>query len=373
MLRWLRDEASIIARLLVHPLLWLLLVFALVGAVAAYQVRHSYDVDVGVGRGTDRLLLSNFHDPRTETGTNRTFRWSDAYGYIDLPGTGGGVPFTVTLTLNTGRPNVPVTIIINGETFLQSTFSAGWRTLVFSVDASHTQALSPRDLVVEIRTPGYPAPDEPDQIQGVMLDSFQISATGPGFVTPSIIQLVYLAVAIMLVYLFLGRIFFPLHRPSSFAGRPSPFVFRSPRWLLPSLLGGLVAAIVLDALLAWEHLSFTSATGEMAGPVLGAIVSYLLLVLVEPFARRIVPGTKDERRKTKDDGRKDEGRRLGARVIASLVGLAFLVRIGAVLLPQVNIIDLPWHMKWLRELFNRQLAGPLLPRRVEQGARRVGT
>jgi len=109
------------------------------------------------------------------------------------------------------------------------------------------------------------------------------------------------------------------------------------------LLGGLAAATSLDALLAWEHLTFTSATGEMAAPVIGAIVSYLLLILVEPFARRIVPA-KDQGQKIKDEGtlvRSNNGRLLGACAIASLVGLAFLVGVGAVLLPQVNIIDLP--------------------------------
>src|SRR6266568_9394030 len=121
MLRWLLDEALSIVRLLTRPALWLLIVMALVGAMAAYQVRHNYDIDVG--SPSDRLLVRNFHDPRIEAGSQRTFRWSDAYGYVDLPGTGGGVPFTITLTLNPGRANVPVTLIVNGETFLQSTLS----------------------------------------------------------------------------------------------------------------------------------------------------------------------------------------------------------------------------------------------------------
>jgi hypothetical protein len=330
MLRWLRNEASIIVRLLALPLLWLLLIVALLGAVAAYQVRHSYDIDVG--SKADSAVVRNFHDIGSDSATGRTFRWSDAYGYVVLPGTGGGVPFTVTLTLNTGRPNVPVTIIVNGETFLQKPFSEGWRTLSFPVDASHPQALSSRDLVVEIRTPGYPAPDLPTQIQGVMLDSLQVSASGPGFVVPSIAQLLYLALAIVLVYLFVGRIFAPL---ANAAGGPTRarVAIRPPMWTVPGLLAGLAVAIAFDALLAEAHLAFTSATGGLAAPVVGVIISYILMVLVEAFARRIVPGAI-----------------WGARAIAGLVGLAFMVRLVAVLLPQVNIIDLPWHMKWLREL-----------------------
>ena len=212
MLRALRYEVLSVVRLLTRPALWLLVVLALLGAAAAYQVRHGYDIDVG-NSSSDRLLVRNFHDPRTEAATGRTFRWSDAYGYIDLPGTGGGVPFTVTLTLNPGRANVPVTLIVNGEPLLQTTFSEGWRDVTLQVDASHRQALSARDLIVEIRTPGYPAPDDPTQIQGVMLDRVQVSAGGPGIVIPSTTQLLYLVGAILLVYLFLGRIFAPIYPP----------------------------------------------------------------------------------------------------------------------------------------------------------------
>jgi hypothetical protein len=329
MLRVLRYEVLSVARLLTRPALWLLVVLALLGAAAAYQVRHSYDIDVG--SPSDRLLVRNFHDPRTDGATGRTFRWSDAYGYVDLPGTGGGVPFAVTLTLNPGRANVPVTVIVNGETFLQSTFSKGWRDVTLQVDASHAQALSARDLVIEIRTPGYPAPDDPTQIQGVMLDRVQISAGGPGIVIPSTTQLVYLVGAILLVYLLLGRIFAPLYRP---APNFRPFTLRPDGSLLPPLVSGLAVTLAFAFLLATEHLSLTAATGELATPVTAAFVaSYLVLLLTEPVARRIAPETK-----------------WGARALAGMVAVAFLVRFGAVILPQVNIIDLPWHMKWLREL-----------------------
>jgi hypothetical protein len=75
------------------------------------------------------------------------------------------------------------------------------------------------------------------------------------------------------------------------------------------------------------------------------------MILVEPFARRIVPEAKNDGYTDKEPAmRLSKGRAWGARVLASLVGLAFLVRLGAILLPQVNIIDLPWHMKWLHEL-----------------------
>ena len=104
--------------------------------------------------------------------------------------------------------------------------------------------------------------------------------------------------------------------------------------LLLPLLGGLVVALSFTLLLVTEHLSLTAATGELAAPIVAAFVaSYLVLLVTEPIARRAAPGTK-----------------WGARALAGMVAVAFLLRFGAVMLPQVNVIDLPWHMKWLREL-----------------------
>ena len=348
MTQWLKREALALVRLLTHPLLWVLLSLTLAGAIVAYQIHYAFDLDVGTP--IDQSFIRNFHDPRVEDGTGRTFRWSDAYGYIDLTGTGGGVPFDVTLTLNTGRPSVPVSIIVNGETLLQSTFSEGWRTLHLPVDASHAQALASRDLVVEIRTPGYPAPDDRTQIQGVMVDSMQVSSSGSGFVVPSIIQLLYLGLGVLLVYLLLGRMLYPIaayERPSfgwGMRARGLYVAFAGALVAAMSLVallawyhsGDLTAAVALDDLLAWYRVPSTSAVGQVALPVAGTFaLSYILLVLVEPLARRIS---------------KAPGARRGARILASMIAVAFLVRFGAANLPQVNIIDLPWHMKWLREL-----------------------
>jgi hypothetical protein len=347
----------------------------LAGAIVAYQIHYSFDLDVGTP--IDQSFVRNFHDPRVEAsvegGAGRTFRWSDAYGYVDLAGTGGGAPFDITLTLNTGRPDVPVSVIVNGETLLQSTFSEGWRTLDLSVDASHAQALASRDLVVEIRTPGYPAPDDRTQIQGVMLDSVRVVSSGSGFVTPSITQLLYMGLGVLLVYLLLGRMLFPL---AAYNRAPRNSELRTQNSELLPFLGALLAAIALVALLAWYHsgdltaaivlddllawyrVPSTSAVGQVALPVAGTFaLSYILLVLVEPIARRISGAP---------------GARWGARVLASMIAVAFLVRFGAANLPQVNIIDLPWHMKWLRELLIGNWQALYFPGQLSQVPREWG-
>ncbi len=359
-----------LVRLLTHPLLWILLSLTLAGAIVAYQIHYSFNLDVGTP--IDQAFVRNFHDTRVEDGTGRTFRWSDAYGYIDLSGTGGGVPFDVTLTINTGRPEVPVSVIVNGETLLQSTFSEGWRTLTLPVDASHTQALASRDLVVEIRTPGYPAPDDRTQIQGVMLDSVQAVSSGSGFATPSITQLLYMGLGVLLVYLLLGRMLYPIaayERPSFGWGvkaRGLYVAFAGALVAAAALVmllawyhsGNLAAAVALDDLLAWYRVPSTSAVGQVALPVAGTFaLSYILLVLVEPLARRVS---------------KAPGAQRGARVLASMIAAAFLVRFGAANLPQINIIDLPWHMKWLRELLIGNWQALYFPGQLSQVPREWG-
>ncbi|MEP6776349.1 MAG: hypothetical protein ABJA50_12210, partial [Chloroflexota bacterium] len=370
MIQWLKREALVLVRLLTHPLLWILLSLTLAGAIVAYQIHYSFNLDVGTP--IDQAFVRNFHDTRVEDGTGRTFRWSDAYGYVDLSGTGGGVPFDVTLTLNTGRPSVPVSVIVNGETLLQSTFSEGWRTLTLPVDASHTQALASRDLVVEIRTPGYAAPDDRTQIQGVMLDSVQAVSSGSGFVTPSITQLLYMVLGVLLVYLLLGRMLYPIaayEHPSFGWGLRARGLYVAFAGALVAgaalvvLLawyhsGNLAAAVALDDLLAWYRVPSTSAVGQAALPVTGTFaLSYILLLLVEPLARRMS---------------KAPGACVGARVLASMIAAAFLVRFGAANLPQINIIDLPWHMKWLRELLIGNWQALYFPGQLSQVPREWG-
>ena len=154
----LPTEGRYLARLLRQPWLWVLLVVTLPAALGAYQVRHGYAIDVG-GPG-DGLYLRNFYDPIRDEATGRTYRRSNDYGFVVLPGLGGGAPYTVALTLNRGSTDVPVTVIVNGETFHEGPIGADWQTLTYSVDATHPHALDSRDLVVELRIILWEKPDD---------------------------------------------------------------------------------------------------------------------------------------------------------------------------------------------------------------------
>ncbi|HUS16470.1 MAG TPA: hypothetical protein VM536_15845, partial [Chloroflexia bacterium] len=239
----------------------LLLLLTLLGAATAYQVRHAYSVEVG--RADDALYLRNFHAPLRDEATGRAFRRSDAYGFVVLPGLGGGMPYRVTLGLNRGRADLPVTIIINGETFHEGSLAAGWNQYTFVVDQTHPHALASRDLVVELRAPAA---------GGIMLDAVYVSAADPGLVIPAWSQLFYLAALVTLAYLFFTRL-------------AAPEIACAARGTSP-LAGAAIVAVVLVGLLAAVHLPLTALTPYLTA---AALAAHVLLVPVRRLAKRLAP------------------------------------------------------------------------------------
>src|SRR5213080_343463 len=97
------------------PLAPLLAVF--VGLVVwVYQTPANYTIDVG-GLGDEAYTL-NFHGRLAEDAPS--YRWSDVYGYVTLPGVGGSRPFTVSVAVDPGR-TAPVEVFVNGEQFYSGT------------------------------------------------------------------------------------------------------------------------------------------------------------------------------------------------------------------------------------------------------------
>src|SRR5688500_18488651 len=86
---------------------WLLPLFVVALMLAAYQSPVAFTVDVGSAQ--DQAYTRNFHSRVADGG--RDYRWSGVYGYVALPGVGGGRPLTATLTLDSERP-APVSIIV---------------------------------------------------------------------------------------------------------------------------------------------------------------------------------------------------------------------------------------------------------------------
>jgi hypothetical protein len=310
---WLRGEVATWLRLLMWWPTWAAVAGVALGLTVAYQVPHTYVVDVGSAH--DQLYVRNFHG-RSEEETP-SYRWSGVYSYVAFPGLGGSRPFTASLTLDPER-TAAVTIIVNGETLFDGELQPGWQTLIQPVNEQHPGALASRDTVLEIRAPDYRTPDAPNQPKGVKIDSVVVeqSAVG-GFITPAYSALALLSGGVLLFYLFVGRALYGFGSLS-----------RARVW---GLLAALSLGFTLAVLLAQSHVAVAAAAGHL-------LVTLASMILLFPagnaLAGRLV-------------GRRYAGTAQG---LALCLALAFGVRYGGMALPQSVIIDMPWHMKWLRTL-----------------------
>lgn len=312
-LAWLLSEARFLASMLRWVPIWLLVFVATGLAIALYQTPHAYTVLVGAPQ--DQAYTRNFHTRLEENG--QLYRWSDVYGYVLFPGVGGSRPFTVTATLDPDR-TAPVAIFINGERFIQRQLQPGWQTLAFYVDAAHPVALASRDTVVEFRAPEYRTEDAPSEPKGVRVSAVTLEqASTGGLIVPSLATLLYASLSILMAYILAARLLKDVSTLSSIRWRA----------LVAAgiVTGSISVALVLD------RMAFSASAPHIVATLVSSLV---LLVLVEQLVRTWQPGARPHT----------------AKLLASCVVAGFALRFGGMALPQSVIIDMPYHMKWLRTL-----------------------
>ncbi|MDQ3704288.1 MAG: hypothetical protein M3437_03520 [Chloroflexota bacterium] len=311
-MRWIGEEVRFGLRLLRWWVVWpgLLLIVSL--SVLAYQLPGTYVVDVGSPQ--DQAYTRNFHARLEEPGG--TYRWSDVYGYVSFPGMGGARPFTLTITLDAQR-RAPIEVHVNGVRFFAGEVVPGWQELSFRIDESQPAALASRDTVVEFRAPDYRLPGEEAQAKGLKVDRVVLEqSSGGGFIWPSLATLGFLVLSTLLAYILVGRTLRGLST--------------GPATRIRALVAGTIVGAGLCLLLASSHTS-ASVTAPHIAISLGSML--LIFVVVE----RLVGS------RTRGDGQR-------GRLLSMAVALAFGLRYGGMALPQSVIIDMPYHMKWLRTL-----------------------
>jgi hypothetical protein len=313
----LRAEAATWLGLLRWWPMWLALGLFVAAMVAAYQVPHRYAIDVG--SPSDEAYVRNFHTRLTDTSTGPTYRWSDVYGYVVFPGLGGSRPFTVTVTLDSGR-QAPVQIIVNGEQMFSGSSAAGWRTITLRVDAKHPQALQSRDTVVELRSTDYRTEEAPTESKGVKVDSVVVEQDAQGsFIAPALSPLLWLSVALLLAYLAVGR---------ALTGYAS-----ESRARLGALVVMVAGGVGLVVALAASHIGVAAASQHIVITLLTAMALALVCELaLKARSKRMTA--------------------LQCRLLAQTFAMAFVIRYAGMALPQSVIIDMPYHMKWLTTLLS---------------------
>jgi hypothetical protein len=281
--------------------------------VASNQTAGRFNVDVGTP--SDEAYVRNFHGRLLDGAT--PYRWSDVYGYVSLPGLGGSRTFTVTIMLDTAR-TAPLQIFVNGEQLIDRTYTAGWRTLTLRIDVAHPSALASRDTVIELRAPDYRTEDAPTEPKGVKVGQVNVEQDRQGgFIVPAVAPVVWLSLSLVLTFVAVAR---GLRGLASRA--------RARTW---ALLAVALAGLALAALYASDRVAVSTASPAIAISLLTTVA--ILIVCDIMLRRKAVSLTV-----------------LQCRLLALAFAGAFLLRFGGMALPQSVIIDMPWHMKWLRTL-----------------------
>ena len=239
--------------------LWMALGLGMLALLAGYQ----RSVFVDVGKDTDTLYVSGFHEPEESGGAG--FRWSRADSSIVLPGVGKPLsPFAVRLQLSSGpRPGpVQVRVSVNGHATPPLTLTPQSAPYSVNVDPSWIGASG--DLRLDFTAPTFrPAGDRRDL--GFIIDFARVE-TPTGTTLPSLTQLFWLLLA--------GALFYMALRAA---------------WLAPVPAGILTFLLLLGCagVLAAQRLLMTLYSGMLAFTLALAVLAALL---IESLTRWVTRG-----------------------------------------------------------------------------------
>ena len=195
----IRDRLALM-RAALGALIWALLGALLITLLCQIPARHT--VDVG---SYDAAYTQGFYEPEPVgtpvlAGSDGSARWTNAASALLFPQ--AGLPGTVTIRLRgpDGPAPVEVAILLNGATELARVrATSAWASVTVPVDAG---LLKTTDFFIELRAALSALPD--GRTVGVLVDQVAY-AVGPGLVTPYPAQLLYGAVAGVLMWLLAHR------------------------------------------------------------------------------------------------------------------------------------------------------------------------
>ena len=310
----LRAEGRAISLALRYRPLIILLVFTPLAFSFGIQAPVTYRIDIGSGR--DAPFVRDFNPPMfpLPDGTPGNYRTTSAHSYITIPGVGSDNVYSVTLRLNPGTGPASagdIRVLANGSEAARKRLAPGWQDVGFEAASGPARAFSPANLQIDILSPAELV--EGGEQRGALVDWVTITQTGSvALISRSPAHEAGLLMGVLLLYLLVVR-FAGLH-PTMQARRLG---------LLAATLTVFVVAWGLrlhrvDILAVLPHLLFT------------LFIGYVLLGIGN---RESGIGT-DSRLPTPDSR-------------FPLFSLAFMLRFGFAGLPQLIVVDLPYHLKWL--------------------------
>jgi len=318
-----------------------LLVAALIALLGAYQVERP--IRLVIGGAHEKPFVQNFHDKEVAADDGAHYRWTSATSFIIFKGIGGGRERTATLRLRSGRPPgvaQPVTVLVNGVEVKRFTVGPEWQSVGFDIRGAATDG---RGVVVELRTPAQKLPGGDGRVVGVQVNALEMTTTGGGATIPAFGTLALALLTILTFYLIATRAL-------------AIAIADDRRRRSLAALGAAVGVAILAALFV------------LARPYIAAYSGALLAVLMSAFGALLLPRTMI---------------RLGARcglavtpaeatALCAILALGIVAKLGGLLYPDTVVIDLNWHIRWMRTFLQHDFGALYFPSDLSSGPKEWG-
>lgn len=318
-----------------------LLAVGLVALLGAYQVERP--ISLTIGGAHEKPFVRNFHDKSVARDGVTRYRWTSATSFIIFQGIGGGRERAATLRLRSGRPPgvaQPVTVLVNGVEVRRFTVGADWQTYGFAVRGAATAG---HGIVIELRTPAEKLPTSDGRVVGVQVNQLRMTTVGGGRTVPAWGTLGLALASLLVLYLIAAR---ALGVAVADEGR------RRARAALSAAVGLLVLATLF----------------AVARPYIAAYVGPLLAVLLGAFGVLLLPRPLI---------------RLGARcglavttpeatALCAILALGIVTKLGGLLYPDTVVIDLAWHIRWMRTFLQHDFGALYFPSDLSSGPKEWG-
>lgn len=323
---------------------WQLIILLVASAIAllgAYQIARPIRVNIGGAHETP--FVENFHTKNVADDDVTHYRWTHATSFVIIKGIGGGREYNGTLRLRSGRPpgvSQPVTVLVNGIEVKQFTVGPDWQTVNFAVRGAATAG---HGVVVELRTTAEKLPNSDGRVVGVQVNQLLLDPTGGGRTIPAWGTLSMALLIVLTLYLIAGR---ALGTAVPDEGRRRSL----------AALGAGAGGLILVALFAFARPYIAAYSGALLAVLLGALGALLLTrPLIWLGARCGLAITAGE-----------------ATALCAALALGIVVKLGGLLYPDTIVIDLPWHVRWMRAFLQHDYAALYFPSDLSSGPKEWG-
>ena len=231
-------------------------------------------------------------------------------------------------------------MLVNGVEVKRFTVGADWQTVNFDVRGAATGG---HGVVVELRTPAEKLPNSDGRVVGVQVNQVRLETVGGGRTIPAWGTLGMALLIVVVLYLIAAR---ALGVAVADDGRRRSL----------AALGAAVGVLILVALFAFARPYIAAYSGPLLGVLLGALGALLLQrPLIWLGARCGLAITAGE-----------------ATALCAALALGIVAKLGGLLYPDTIVIDLPWHVRWMRTFLQHDFAALYFPSDLSSGPKEWG-